>query len=180
MKLMFMFCSNCLDMATNSRNWLVDHKKCQCIFLEEMEKPMILNRKTYWSNGLITYREMEVQDETLFKAEQQRRVTNGPGIDSVEFFDFRGRRYYQFDKPKSLNAHTMQVFEVQCEAAKMERNMFEAMMVHGTKEELQRYCLENGMAMPSENRIKLAKANDHLVQDIRSIEQMRRSLKNEY
>ena len=129
---------------------------------------MILNRKTYWSNGLITYREMEVKDEALFKAEQERRVINGPGIDSVEFFDFRGRRYFQFDKPKpATELSNVEFFAVQHAAAQMEHNMFEAMMVHGTKEDLQRYCIENGMAMPSDNRIKLAKASHQMAQGLK-------------
>lgn len=129
---------------------------------------MILNRKTYWSNGLITYREMEVKDEVLFKAEQIRRIANGPGIDSVEFFDFRGRRYFQFDKPKpATELSNVEFFAVQHAAAQMEHNMFVAMMVNGTKEDLQRYCIENGMAMPSDNRIKLAKANHQMAQGLK-------------
>lgn len=37
MKLMFMFCNNCVKMCTESKNWLIDHKNCTCIFLEELE-----------------------------------------------------------------------------------------------------------------------------------------------
>lgn len=128
---------------------------------------MKLIRTTYWTNGLITKREMEIKNETELKQlidEQARRVLNGPGIDSVEVFDFRGRRYLCFDKPKPVLQGNNPVFMVQHAAAQMEANMFAAMMVNGTKEDLQRYCIENGMAVPSDNRIKLAKANARMVE----------------
>lgn len=36
MKLLFMLCNNCMYLCTQSKNWLVDHKNCTCIFIEPM------------------------------------------------------------------------------------------------------------------------------------------------
>lgn len=166
MKLMFMFCNNCLNMALNSRNWLVEHHKCQCIFLEQQVETMKVIRKTHWSNGLVTDREMEfpIEQAEQYIEEQRRRVNNGPGIDRVDLIHaITGWCYMCITKPTPMP----HIFMVQHAAAQMEHNMFVAMMAHGTKEELQRYCLENGMAMPSDNRIKLAKANRQMAQGLK-------------
>lgn len=46
---------------------------------------MILTRRTYWSSGLITDREIsfDLRETALMIAEQRRRIDNGPGIDMV-------------------------------------------------------------------------------------------------
>lgn len=44
---------------------------------------MIVTRKTYWSNGLETEREIEVEDKEDFIKLQERRIANGPGIEFV-------------------------------------------------------------------------------------------------
>lgn len=168
MKLMFMFCNNCLDKLFHSASWLVDSNRCTCIFLEEQVETMKLIRTTYWTNGLVTDREMETSDELdVFKKEQVKRLTTGPGIDKFVLRDTHGRTQFTLEKVKNIFEGCNPIFLVQHAAAQMEQNMFEAMMVHGTKEELQRYCVENGMAVPSENRIKLAKARDQMVQSLR-------------
>lgn len=83
MKLLFMFCNRCMEMIF-TKHWIVDNKNCTCIFLEEQS--MILIRRTYWTNGLITDRDLEfpIDKSDLMIAEQRRRVDNGPGIDRVE------------------------------------------------------------------------------------------------
>lgn len=40
MKLLFMLCNNCMRLCTQSQYWLVDHKNCACIFIEEAEPKM--------------------------------------------------------------------------------------------------------------------------------------------
>lgn len=83
MTLLFMFCNNCMEKI-HTKNWLVGNRRCTCIFLEE--KRMTLIRRTYWTNGLITDRDLSfaLEDSELMIAEQRRRVNNGPGIDRVE------------------------------------------------------------------------------------------------
>ncbi len=44
---------------------------------------MLITRKTYWSNGLETEREIEVEDKEEFVKIQERRIANGPGIEFV-------------------------------------------------------------------------------------------------
>lgn len=46
---------------------------------------MIVTRKTYWSNGLETERDIEVavEDKEDFIKLQERRISNGPGIEFV-------------------------------------------------------------------------------------------------
>lgn len=50
-----------------------------------------LKRITYWSNGLVTDREMVFPMDRFqeFVREQKRRVSNGPGINKVDFYTFR-------------------------------------------------------------------------------------------
>lgn len=65
---------------------------------KELEAPMNLIRRTFWSSGLVTDREMFIDEDAHqeFIAEQRRRFTNGPGIDSVKLFDYRNRCYMIF------------------------------------------------------------------------------------
>lgn len=46
---------------------------------------MLITRKTYWSNGLETEREIEIPVEEMeeFTKIQERRIANGPGIEFV-------------------------------------------------------------------------------------------------
>lgn len=83
MKLLFMFCNNCMEKI-HTKHWLVDNRRCTCIFLEETE--MKVTRRTYWANGLVTDRDMDcpADGKQEFILEQCRRVRNGPGINSVE------------------------------------------------------------------------------------------------
>lgn len=47
---------------------------------------MVVIRRTYWANGLVTDRDMDcpADGKQEFILEQCRRVRNGPGINSVE------------------------------------------------------------------------------------------------
>lgn len=47
---------------------------------------MVVMRRTYWANGLVTNRDMDCPGDGKqeFILEQCRRVRNGPGINSVE------------------------------------------------------------------------------------------------
>jgi hypothetical protein len=50
--------------------------------------------------------------------------------------------------PTSLNGHTMHIFLVQHETAKQDRLFNEEMMKTMTPEQIKRFCLENGFAVP--------------------------------
>ena len=50
--------------------------------------------------------------------------------------------------PTSLNGHTMHILLVQHEAAKQHRLFIEELVKTGTPEQIKRFCLENGFAVP--------------------------------
>lgn len=91
MKLMFMFCNNCMAKI-HTKNWSVDSQNCTCIFLEEAPKPY-------------------------------------PPID--------------------LNGHTMSIY---AQAVEQDRLFFTELMKTMTPEEINRFCFENGFAVPEKNQ----------------------------
>lgn len=59
-------------------------------------------RRTFWTNGLVTDREMLIDMDAYqkFIDEQRRRFINGPGIDSVKMFNYHNRCYTVFAHEK--------------------------------------------------------------------------------
>ena len=92
MKQLFMLCNSCQDLCTRYQYWLVDHKNCACIFLEEAPKPY---------------------------------------------------------PPTDLNGHTMSIY---AQAVEADRLFTQELIKHMTPKELERFCLENGFAVPEKNQ----------------------------
>lgn len=75
-------------------------------FLDRLVEPTLtIIRRTYWTNGLVTEREVVIphSEYISYHATEAKRLKTAPGIITTQYFDKRGRVHQTLPRSSKVN-----------------------------------------------------------------------------